>query len=212
MRAGMRVLTVSPALAATPWCTGLPAGHRGHASGGGPMTALPRRRASSRRGRSRGSRARRGAWPAPRRPRPARRVPCGRGRRKRLQRRVGDLQLRGGELEPEGRLVGPDEVGSSSAMGQRYSGSKRDPTVVIAVCLAVHRARPGRLERQLASLHAQRGAEWTLVREDDERGSGAWRAFERCYARVAPEAAHVAPCDQGPTSGIRPSSRRCRAR
>ena len=34
------------------------------------------------------------------------------------------------------------------------------------------------------------------MREDDERGVGAWRAFERCYARVGREADFVAPCDQ----------------
>jgi hypothetical protein len=81
-------------------------------------------------------------------------------------------------------------------MGQRYSGATRDPTAVIVVCLAVHRPDPARLARQLASLDDQQGAEWALVREDDERGSGAWRAFERCYARVGPDAALVAPCDQ----------------
>jgi hypothetical protein len=67
---------------------------------------------------------------------------------------------------------------------------------VIAVCLAVHRPEPVRLERQLASLHAQVGAAWELVRCDDEEGIGAWRAFERCYERVGREAAFVAPCDQ----------------
>ena len=67
---------------------------------------------------------------------------------------------------------------------------------MIAVCLTVHQPHPARLARQLASLDAQRDAEWTLVREDDEDGSGAWRAFERCYGRVGPEAAYVAPCDQ----------------
>jgi hypothetical protein len=67
---------------------------------------------------------------------------------------------------------------------------------VIAVCLAVHRPDPARLERQLASLDAQEGAEWSLLREDDEAGSGAWRAFERCYARVGGDSAFVAPCDQ----------------
>ena len=67
---------------------------------------------------------------------------------------------------------------------------------MIAVCLAVHRPDPARLARQLASLHEQRDAEWTLVREDDEPGSGAWRAFERCYARVGDAAELVAPCDQ----------------
>ena len=67
---------------------------------------------------------------------------------------------------------------------------------MIAVCLAVHRPSPARLERQLASLDAQEGVEWALVREDDEPGSGAWSAFERCYARVGREAGLVAPCDQ----------------
>ena len=67
---------------------------------------------------------------------------------------------------------------------------------MIAVCLAVHRPPPALLERQLAALDAQRGVEWTLVREDDEPGSGAWRAFERCYARVGTTADLVAPCDQ----------------
>src|SRR3954464_3248408 len=54
----------------------------------------------------------------------------------RLQRRVGDLQLRGGELEVEGRLLGGGGGGgragwsgpmrlASSAMGQRYSGAER---------------------------------------------------------------------------------------
>ena len=43
---------------------------------------------------------------------------------------------------------------------------------MIAVCLAVHRPQPARLERQLASLDAQRGVAWTLVREEDELGSG----------------------------------------
>jgi hypothetical protein len=69
-------------------------------------------------------------------------------------------------------------------------------TAVIAVCLAVHRPDPARLQRQLASLEAQAEAEWTLVREDDSGGTGAWRAFERCYRRVSPEVAFVAPCDQ----------------
>jgi hypothetical protein len=67
---------------------------------------------------------------------------------------------------------------------------------VIAVCLAVHRPDPVRLERQLASLDAQVGAAWTLVRADDEDGVGAWRAFERCYERVERDVAFVAPCDQ----------------
>jgi hypothetical protein len=34
------------------------------------------------------------------------------------------------------------------------------------------------------------------VREDEEAGSGAYRAFERCLARVPAHAAFVAPCDQ----------------
>jgi hypothetical protein len=38
--------------------------------------------------------------------------------------------------------------------------------------------------------------EWTLVREDDEAGSGAYRAFERCLGRVPVGARFVAPCDQ----------------
>jgi hypothetical protein len=67
---------------------------------------------------------------------------------------------------------------------------------VIAVCLAVHRPDPVRLERQLASLHAQKGTAWELVRCDDDEGVGAWRAFERCYERVEREAAFIAPCDQ----------------
>jgi hypothetical protein len=67
---------------------------------------------------------------------------------------------------------------------------------VIAVCLAVHRPDPVRLERQLASLDAQVDVAWTLVRADDEAGVGAWRAFERCYERVEREATFVAPCDQ----------------
>jgi hypothetical protein len=67
---------------------------------------------------------------------------------------------------------------------------------VIAVCLAVHRPDSVRLERQLASLEAQEDVTWTLVREDDEAGTGAWRAFERCYARVGPDVEYVAPCDQ----------------
>src|SRR5512133_2192631 len=116
----------------------------------------------------------------------------------RLERRVGDLQLRGGELEVEGRLVRADEVGfiRHEPTLQRCRRRPRDPTVVIAVCLAVHRPEPARLERQLASLDAQRDVAWTLVREDDEQGSGSWRAFERCYARVGREADLVAPCDQ----------------
>jgi hypothetical protein len=67
---------------------------------------------------------------------------------------------------------------------------------VIAVCLAVHRPDPVRLERQLASLDAQLDVEWALVRADDEDGVGAWRAFERCYERVERDVDFVAPCDQ----------------
>src|SRR3954454_19956942 len=66
----------------------------------------------------------------------------------------------------------------------------------VAVCLAVHRPDPDLLRRQLASLHAQTRRDWTLVREDDEAGSGAYRAFERCLARVPDDALLVAPCDQ----------------
>jgi glycosyl transferase family 2 len=66
----------------------------------------------------------------------------------------------------------------------------------VAVCLAVHRADPELLRRQLASLDAQTRREWTLVREDDEAGSGAYRAFERSLARVPDDARLVAPCDQ----------------
>jgi hypothetical protein len=69
-------------------------------------------------------------------------------------------------------------------------------TAVIAVCLAVHRPDPARLQRQMASLEAQEDAAWTLVRHDDDAGAGAWRAFEACYASVPPQAAFVAPCDQ----------------
>jgi hypothetical protein len=71
-----------------------------------------------------------------------------------------------------------------------------DPTAVIAVCLCVHDPDPARLERQLDSVYGQQGVEWTLVREEDDRGVGAWRAFERCYARVGNDVAFVAPCDQ----------------
>ncbi len=67
---------------------------------------------------------------------------------------------------------------------------------MIAVCLAVHKPDPALLERQLASVDAQAGVDWALVREDDARASGPWRAFERCYARVGRAAELVAPCDQ----------------
>jgi hypothetical protein len=66
----------------------------------------------------------------------------------------------------------------------------------VAVCLAVHRPDPELLRRQLASLDAQTRRDWTLVREDDEAGSGAYRAFERCLARVPGDTRLVAPCDQ----------------
>jgi hypothetical protein len=66
----------------------------------------------------------------------------------------------------------------------------------VAVCLATHRPDPELLRRQLASLDAQTYRAIVLVREDDEAGSGAYRAFERCLARVPAEARHVAPCDQ----------------
>jgi len=66
----------------------------------------------------------------------------------------------------------------------------------VAVCLATHRPDPVLLRRQLASLDAQTYADRVLVREDDEAGSGAYRAFERCLARVPADAGFVAPCDQ----------------
>jgi glycosyltransferase involved in cell wall biosynthesis len=66
----------------------------------------------------------------------------------------------------------------------------------VAVCLAVHRPDPELLRRQLASLAAQSHRDWTLVREDDEAGTGAYRAFERCLARAPADARFVAPCDQ----------------
>jgi hypothetical protein len=75
-------------------------------------------------------------------------------------------------------------------------GRVRDATGVIAVCLATHVPDPALLGGQLESLRAQEGIDWTLVRVDDDGGDGAWRAFERCYARVPAEAEHVAPCDQ----------------
>src|SRR3954470_11837616 len=67
---------------------------------------------------------------------------------------------------------------------------------MVAVCLAVHRPDPELLRRQLASLDAQTHTDWTLVREDDEAGTGAYRAFERCLARAPAGARFVAPCDQ----------------
>ena len=67
---------------------------------------------------------------------------------------------------------------------------------MIAVCLATHAPDPALLARQLASLEAQEEAAWELVRLDDTEGSGAWRAFERCYEQVPAGAAFVAPCDQ----------------
>jgi glycosyltransferase involved in cell wall biosynthesis len=66
----------------------------------------------------------------------------------------------------------------------------------VAVCLAVHRADPELLRRQLASLDAQTHRPVVLVREDDEAGSGAYRAFERCLSRAPAGARFVAPCDQ----------------
>lgn len=75
-------------------------------------------------------------------------------------------------------------------------GAVRDASAVIAVCLATHRPDAVLLERQLASLHAQRDVEWELVRRDDADGIGAWRAFERCFAAVPADAVAVAPCDQ----------------
>ena len=67
---------------------------------------------------------------------------------------------------------------------------------MIAVCLATHAPDPSLLARQLASLDAQTDAAWELVRVDDAAGSGAWRAFERCFAQVPATAGFVAPCDQ----------------
>ncbi len=70
------------------------------------------------------------------------------------------------------------------------------PGATVAVCLATHRPDPALLRRQLASLDAQTYGDRMLVREDDDAGSGAWRAFERCFVRVPADAAFVAPCDQ----------------
>ena len=67
---------------------------------------------------------------------------------------------------------------------------------LVAVCLAVHRPDPELLRRQLASLDAQTYPERVRVRVDDAEGIGAYRAFERAFARVPAEAAFVAPCDQ----------------
>ena len=66
---------------------------------------------------------------------------------------------------------------------------------MIAVCLAVHRPDPGRLERQLASLRGPAGAAWSLVREDDEQGAA---PGVRSSAATPASAAGrlVAPCDQ----------------
>jgi glycosyltransferase involved in cell wall biosynthesis len=66
----------------------------------------------------------------------------------------------------------------------------------VAVCLAVHRPDAELLRRQLASLAAQTYGARVLVREDDEAGSGAYRAFERCLARAPADARLVALCDQ----------------
>jgi hypothetical protein len=70
------------------------------------------------------------------------------------------------------------------------------PGATVAICLAVHRPDPELLRRQLASLEGQTYRDRTLVRFDDEPGIGAYRAFERCLARVPEEVAFVAPCDQ----------------
>jgi hypothetical protein len=67
---------------------------------------------------------------------------------------------------------------------------------MVAVCLAVHGPDPELLRRQLASLEAQTYADWVLVREDDEAGTGAYRAFERCLARAPADCSLIAPCDQ----------------
>ena len=66
----------------------------------------------------------------------------------------------------------------------------------VAVCLATHRPDPTLLRHQLASLDAQTYTDRVLLREDDEAGSGAYRAFERCFARVPAGVGFVAPCDQ----------------
>ena len=67
---------------------------------------------------------------------------------------------------------------------------------MIAVCLTVHEPDPARLARQLASLDAQEDAEWTLVREDDERGSGRLARLRALLRARRPPGRHVAPCDQ----------------
>ncbi|MEP6952558.1 MAG: hypothetical protein ABI950_00690 [Solirubrobacteraceae bacterium] len=67
---------------------------------------------------------------------------------------------------------------------------------MIAVCLATYAPDASLLARQLDSLDALEDVAWELVRLDDTAGSGAWRAFERCYERVPGGADHVAPCDQ----------------
>src|SRR5919108_2844714 len=67
---------------------------------------------------------------------------------------------------------------------------------LVAVCLATHRPDSDLLRRQLASLDAQTHRDVGLVRGDDGGGGGAYRAFERCLARVPADARHVAPCDQ----------------
>jgi glycosyl transferase family 2 len=66
----------------------------------------------------------------------------------------------------------------------------------VAVCLATHRPDPELLGRQLASLDAQTYTDRVLVREDDDAGRGAYRAFERCLARAPAGVGFVAPCDQ----------------
>jgi hypothetical protein len=62
---------------------------------------------------------------------------------------------------------------------------------MVAVCLAVHRPDPELLRRQLASLEVQTYREWVLVREDDEAGTGAYRAFERCLGRDQDDVWHA---------------------
>jgi hypothetical protein len=67
---------------------------------------------------------------------------------------------------------------------------------MVAVCLAVHRPDPELLRRQLDSLEAQTYGARVLVREDDDAGSGAYRAFERALGGAPAGARFVAPCDQ----------------
>jgi hypothetical protein len=67
---------------------------------------------------------------------------------------------------------------------------------LVCVCLAVHQPDPELLRRQLASIEAQTHRDVVVVREDDEAGTGAYRAFERALARTPARARFVAPCDQ----------------